>query len=639
MYNRILPITTLLFFIILSCACEKIEPERIIKLSTDTITNISYTSCFIKGTLLDVGEEGIEEHGFCYSVTENPTIRDKKIELGPMYLALPFSDSIKGLVENTTYYVRAFAIDNDSGFYGEQLEVTTLKPGIPIVSTSEILSIRDSSAIVGGEVIESGGAEVSERGLYYSTLPGANNNGTKFQVGNGVGEFSTSLSTLKPGQTYYIQAYATNSIGTALGDERSFTTYAPPTVTTTPAANVLASSTTIGGEVIDDGGDEVFERGVYYGTSPDPQNSGIKLDIGNGPGLYSSELSDLDSGTVYYITAFASNSWGTSFGSELTFTTLELPLVTTNIPTQVKDTAVTLGGNVISDGGAEVTERGIFYSTSPDPETNGIKVVEGAGTGEFTLELMNLVRDTEYFVKAYAINKLGSSFGSEVSLTTLSSSTVTDYDGNIYETVYIGDQVWMKENLKVTHYNDGSAIPLVTGKIDWSNIVSDNTGDAYCFYLNDSDSEHGALYTYAAALNACPDGWHLPSDNEWTELENYLADNGFNYDGTTGGDATKIAKAMAAPGGWTSSIDVGAVGNNDYQEKINASGFSALPGGQRLNGSGEFDGAGNLAGFWGSTEVDSGRAYGRYISYNYSSVDRYMIYKRRGFSVRCVKDE
>jgi uncharacterized protein (TIGR02145 family) len=129
----------------------------------------------------------------------------------------------------------------------------------------------------------------------------------------------------------------------------------------------------------------------------------------------------------------------------------------------------------------------------------------------------------------------------------------------------------------------------------------------------------------------------LPSDAEWTELENYLADNGYNYDGTTGGGRDKIAKAMADSSGWSNSSTTGAVGNTDYPTYRNKSGFTALPGGYR-NFNGTFYGIGFNGLWWSATELNAPYAWDRIMYYNASYVERNYQLKKLGFSVRCVRD-
>ena len=206
--------------------------------------------------------------------------------------------------------------------------------------------------------------------------------------------------------------------------------------------------------------------------------------------------------------------------------------------------------------------------------------------------------------------------------------SVTDFDGNNYNVVFIGNQVWMKENLKVTHYEDGTAIPHITDNTEWGNLGDNSTDKAYCYYNNNANNEadtYGALYTYAAAVNgvdttsakpsgvqgACPAGWHVPSEAEWTELVDYL------------GDYT-IAGGKLKEKGTTHwrSPNVGAT---------NSTGFSALPGGYRYyNYSTTL--LGN-EGFWWSATANS-RTISHHMAYAWISGGK----KSMGYSVRCVMD-
>ena len=234
--------------------------------------------------------------------------------------------------------------------------------------------------------------------------------------------------------------------------------------------------------------------------------------------------------------------------------------------------------------------------------------------------------------------------------------TLTDIDGNIYKVIQIGDQCWMAENLKVTHFPDGTPIPHVPNDEDWLNLADNNTDAAYCFYNNDESLGYGALYTYAAAKEVCPDGWHLPSDEEWRTLELYLTNNGYNYDGSIGYSSSetysnRIGKALASATGWHVSDEIGKIGNK--QETNNASGFNVLPVGIRsfhVNSSGVedacfYDYEGESSYFWTSTEYPKSEQYDykklamvRAFSYYNSFVFRGFISKSRASSVRYIKD-
>ena len=213
------------------------------------------------------------------------------------------------------------------------------------------------------------------------------------------------------------------------------------------------------------------------------------------------------------------------------------------------------------------------------------------------------------------------------------TTTVTDIEGNVYNTVKIGTQVWMLENLKTTHYNDGTAIPLVTDNTAWSKYTP-----AYCWYNNNATTDknrYGALYNWYAVNTGklAPTGWHVPTDAEWITLENYLIANGYNYDGSTSGD--KYAKSLAATTDWATDSGTGTIGND--LTKNNRSGFSALPGGSR-NVYGTFVGVGIYGVWWGSTEGDKYGAWYRNMYYSNRFVYRDECVKLAGFSVRCVRD-
>jgi len=234
-------------------------------------------------------------------------------------------------------------------------------------------------------------------------------------------------------------------------------------------------------------------------------------------------------------------------------------------------------------------------------------------------------------------------------------TTVTDFDGNVYNTVIIGAQVWMKENLKTTHYADGTPISLVSGNSNWDTLTS--LSKAYCWYNDDiNNKDYGAYYTWAAAMNgavssslnpsgiqgACPYGWHLPSNLEWLQMENYLADNGYNYDGTIGAGSfepgMRIGKSLVSSSEWVYSSYPHAVGSTDYSSYINKSGFTAYPTSGRSR-TGSFNTCyGCMAYWWCATENSPGNAIFRYIVFDNASLFNSFDYEDIGRSIRCVKN-
>jgi uncharacterized protein (TIGR02145 family) len=222
-----------------------------------------------------------------------------------------------------------------------------------------------------------------------------------------------------------------------------------------------------------------------------------------------------------------------------------------------------------------------------------------------------------------------------IGLMQLQSQTVTDINGNIYNTVTIGTQVWMKENLKTSNYSNGDLIGTTTpASLD----VSGESTPKYQWAYNGEESTvatYGRLYTWYAitdSRNVCPAGWHVPADGEWTTLTDYLTNNGYGYEGS----GSDVAKSMAATSGWTTDPTVGNVGND--QASNNSSGFTAISSGYR-DYYGVFSFNGNNTGYWwSSTAYSSANAYYRTISYMNADVFRFGTYKKLAYSVRCLKD-
>jgi len=313
---------------------------------------------------------------------------------------------------------------------------------------------------------------------------------------------------------------------------------------------------------------------------------------------------------------------------------LNTPVVETANVSNISDSAATVGGNVTYDGGSEVSSRGVYWGTESDPENTGEQLQIGSGTGEFSAILDGLTPETTYYVKAFATNSHTTAYGEERSFFTLQEGdpgTVTDYDGNVYETVAIGDQIWMAENLRSLHYSDGTPIQGV-----------------YAYNNNEENaSNYGRLYTWEAAMNGetgsstnpsgvqgvCPTGWHLPSDEEWTQLTDYLSG------GTgTGGNQLKSCRQVDSPLGGDCDTDEHPRWNAHFTHfGTDEYDFSAYPAGSVTAG-GTFYDLGTVTLFWTATDFDASTAWRRRLAWNNAQVARDRNAKTTGFSVRCVKD-
>ena len=362
---------------------------------------------------------------------------------------------------------------------------------------------------------------------------------------------------------------------------------------------------------------------VYTETQTPTTNANglVSIEIGGG-----ADFSSIDwVNDIYFIKTETDPVFGTSAASGITGTDttnwnnkLDSYTETDPIYSAKFDLTNASNGDLLKFEGTKFVKFTPNYLTSYTETQNLSEVLTQNNSARNTniTNLVDTVNDQDAATKAYVDEQI-------LKLQLATGIKIKDYDGNIYSTVKIGTQIWMAENLKTTHYADGTAIPFVTDSTNWAaNLGGNNTDDAYCYYNNDAGGEaatYGALYTYAAAKDACPTGWHLPTDDEWTELTNYIAN-----DGHSGAEGT----ALKATSGWNSDGN----GTDDY-------GFSALPGGLRYYSNGTFDFATHNGYWWSSTENFSGsNAYSRFLFYNHMLVYRLDGNKSYGFSVRCLRD-
>jgi uncharacterized protein (TIGR02145 family) len=342
-----------------------------------------------------------------------------------------YQATLAGLNSNTTYYVRAFATNTAGTSYGNQVSFTTLTPAIaPTLTTNAATNVTTNSATIGAEVVSQGNSPITTRGFAYSTSPSPTTSNQVLTVSGSIGTYQATLAGLNSNTTYYVRAFATNTAGTSYGNQVSFTTLTPselPTVTTGVVTNITTTSAAVGGSVTSSGSSAVTVRGICYATTQNPTISNQCLNSGSGTGSFSINITGLNPNTTYYIRAYATSSAGTSYGTQVNFTTLIAsiaPTVSTTNVTNVTITTATMGGNVTNQGSSAITSRGLVYSTLPNPTTsNQIFTVSGT-TGTYQATLAGLNSNTTYYVRAFAANSAGMSYGNQVSFTTLTPSVL-----------------------------------------------------------------------------------------------------------------------------------------------------------------------------------------------------------------------
>jgi hypothetical protein len=388
----------------------------IIKVTTNEVTDIASTSATCGGTLsLENGNTlPVTARGVCWSTNHNPTTANNHTNDGSGIGS--YISYITDLTINTNYYVRAYATNELGTYYGEEKNFNTTQ-GLASVTTKNVVDIHLYDAAGGGIVTSDNGFAVTSRGICWSLVQNPTIDDNHTTNGSGVGEFNSYIDNLQNATTYHVRAYAINENGIAYGEDRSFTTNSGEiTVTTNTVTSIGPETATCGGNATVTNGNNlpITAKGVCWSTNHNPTIDDYHTEDGTGTGQFVSSISGLSLNTTYYVRAYATNQIDTYYGDEVHFaTTNGLPTVTTINPT-LNDITVTSGGNITSDGGYPVLERGICYSTAPNPDLSPSHnhTSDGSGTGTFssTFTMSNVGK---YYIRAYATNSVGTYYGEQ----------------------------------------------------------------------------------------------------------------------------------------------------------------------------------------------------------------------------------
>jgi len=401
-----------------------------------------------------------------------------------------------------------------------------------------------------------------------------------------------------------------------------------PTLETSSVSELSDTSVTCGGTVTDDGGSPVTARGICYNIYPGPDLSGYHTINGAGTGSFTGKIVDLIPGETYWLRAYATNEAGTAYGSTVSIETFNKP---------VSIGAGNIGINSVRLFGIACPHK--LFSTdfyfdlgSNNSYSEVYKASAATIPGFFVSEpwemagilLQGLEESTVYHYRIRATSSQGSTLGNDLFFRTYNAELVEDIDGNQYNTITIGSQTWLSQNLKTTRLNDGSQLPNVTGDTEWINFGL----PAYCWYNNDPESYKdmlGALYNWYTINTGklCPAGWHIPSLNEWEVLIN------------------------EAGGRSEAAMNLKEV----FYQGTNSSGFSAVPAGTRYHFDNPFEGAPNQDGtipslgcsghYWSSgISVFEEEEFPATIGFYDRSpfIYEWIVGYAAGNSVRCIKD-
>ena len=362
-----------------------------------------------------------------------------------------------------------------------------------------------------------------------------------------------------------------------------------------------------------------------------------------------------------------------------TLTWVTSSVLTTLPPTIRTDSVYNITGRtanvratIIDAGSTGIISSGVCWSTTPFPSIGNNHTTDGTSIGTFVSTINGLTSGTVFYARAYATNSVGTSYGQPISFTTPTHcGTVTDYDGNTYQTIYIGAQCWMKENLKTTHYSNGASI--TQGQLSTSGYFP-YAGQKYYYRYDDDNSNiatYGLLYSWAAVMNGagsssnnpsgiqgiCPSGWHVLSNAEWCELENYV-EPGIDINCNSTGYRGSMAKKLAKPELWTTYNQNSFAPGYWHTDTtgFNTSGFSAIPAGRYnmyyySNGSyynsASYENINEEGYWWSCTMSNDNMIFYRFLNYSNSGVNLTSILNTNrstyydyhyAHSVRCVKN-
>ena len=609
------------FVLMLTNSCKK-EKDEIPVLATTVVTDITQTTAASGANITSDGGAAVTARGVCWSTATTPTIADSKASNGTGTGV--FTCALTGLTPGTTYYVRGYATNSAGTAYGAAKSFTALPLLGPVVVTNAVTVVGQTTATSGGRITYDGGAAITAKGVCWSTSATPTIADSKTTDGTDTAAFVSAITGLTASTTYYVRAYATNSIGTTYGTAVSFTTTAAPvvpTVNTTAVTAIAQTTASSGGSISADGGEAVTEKGVCWSTSATPTITDPKTLDGTGTATFTSAITGLTASTTYYVRAYATNNAGTGYGAAVSFTTstesgIGYPVLTTRDIILIGHATAISGGTVTADGGTAVTERGVCWSTSAFPTITDNKSSDAAGTGTFKSAISGLSITTTYYVRAYATNSAGTSYGEEKSFTTW-GNPILDIDGNEYHEVVIGTQTWLVENLRTKHYKNGDPILNLTVAADWS---IDSIG-AWVYYANDSATyeDRGLYYNRYTILNPSGiaiEGYHVPSYAECFTLQTLLGGKP-----VAGGAMKEIGTTH-----WYAPNE-GAT---------NSSGFTSLPSGRR-NADGTFVGiVGN--GYLLTTNISAGESITMRTDYNTTAFGDTKLGYKVGIPIRLIKD-
>ena len=468
-----------------------------------------------------ISDEGfsITARGVCWSLSPNPSLADNFSIDGQGMGS--YNTFFHNLLLGQTYYFRAYATNSVGTGYGLTYVVNANVTTAGIITTTAVTNISNNNAISGGSVNSAQtifSLNYSSRGIVWGTSPNptqTSNTGI-LTNGTGYGSYTSILSGLTPNTTYYVRAWVEYSGYYLYGTQETFTT---GYITTTEASAITTSSAISGGTFTNPPGNPILAKGVVWSTSQNPTVSlATKTMDGTSNGDFNSSITGLSLGSTYFVRAYVTNSLGTSYGNTITVRPASLPSITTTALTNITLNSADCGGGSITNGGSGILEKGVVWSTNPNPTTAlTTKTSNGTLNSSFSSSITNLMYNTTYYVRAYVRNQIGTTYGEELVFTTLNIQVGSSHQGGIIAYIlqegdpgYVAGEIHgliRSENLGYFEWGCMNSLLSTTstdfgaGESNTIEIVNNCSGNTAAKYCNDL-IENGY------------NDWFLPSLNE-----------------------------------------------------------------------------------------------------------------------------
>ena len=550
--------------------------------ASGAVTSVTRNSVVCSGEVLSEGLATVTERGFCWDKLPNPTLAASNMAVGSGMGT--FTATLTGLTAGTPYYCRAYATNAYATVYGETVTFTTDANVAPSLMTVQVSSITDTSAIVGGLIVNDGGLPILERGICWGLTEVPTLTDSYVTTSTASDSFSCVLTNLTSASHYYARAYATNAVGTGYGDVVDFTTeIGLPAVALDSITNIGSSYATCHGALLTDGGDATAVVGLCWSANPTPTLTDNHVEWNGTVGAFQQIIGGIHD-TLCYVRPYATNAMGTVYGNILSFAPDTIPTSVHLSLVHLDHNYATMRVTIVCDSSAAISNRGLCLDTLPQPDLSNRNFPTTSTDNVFDILVDSLERASTYYLRGYCVSNGTLLFSDDYLLLTVAEDgqpcigtpTLTDHEGHVYNTVQVGSQCWMKSNLYTTHFPDGTPIALGGSSESipyyYHHSIADSLFPKYGYLYNWNALTNNSPVNNVDAQGICPDGWHVPDDAEWLVLRNYTG----HYYGC-GDDTTSVAKALAGVSGWNISTEncvPGATPSNN-----NLTGFSAFPSG------------------------------------------------------------